>query len=123
MAREWFSMHEFECKCGCGINNPSEGSVRKLNMARTLAGVPFIINRGSSCETHNYAVGGSETSSHIASDEKVSYAFDIKCTNSSDRYAILHGLFTAGFTRVGISKTFIHCDDDPNKAPRVTWLY
>ena len=63
----------------------------------------------------------------ISTKEKSSHqkgiAADIKSRSSRNRSAILDGLIKAGFTRIGIGKTWIHVDNDPLKARRVTWLY
>jgi hypothetical protein len=36
---------------------------------------------------------------------------------------IVRGLLDAGFTRIGIAKTFIHADDDAESPQQVMWLY
>ena len=58
------------------------------------------------------------TSSHIKG-----LAVDIKAKDSKTRGLILDALRYVGFTRIGISKTFIHVDLDYDKSQNVTWLY
>lgn len=130
MAKEWFGIDEFECPC-CGEQNMNEGVVKMLNMARTLAGVAFVVKapEGSACRcfAHNRKVGGKDHSAHLIENEdgsrRESYAVDIKCTTSHERFRILYGLINAGFTRIGVAKTFIHADTDPDLPPEVVWVY
>jgi zinc D-Ala-D-Ala carboxypeptidase len=120
---KYFKEYEWECQCDCGESHVRASSLLKLDDARGIAGIPFLINSGCRCELHNLRIGGSPTSSHIASEDKPSCAFDIAVPNSHARYVILSALIKAGFTRIGIAKTFIHVDDDETKPPHVTWLY
>ena len=48
-------------------------------------------------------------------------AVDIACDDSVTRQKIVSGLIKAGFTRIGISKTFIHADNDLKTD--AIWLY
>lgn len=111
-----FKKYEFDCKCGCGLNNIDFLLAKSLNTARTIANVPFKINSACRCENHNASIGGSPTSSH-----KVGLAVDIHCIDSSTRHKILKALYFLGFTRIGIYKTFIHVDIDKSKSNQVTW--
>jgi len=94
------------------------GTVDRFQLAREISAVPYVINSGYRCPDHNREVGGTKTSSHQAG-----YAADIQCNMYSRRWKILDGLVKAGFTRIGIGKSFIHADDDPNKTPGVIWVY
>lgn len=114
----YFSQSEFECKCGCGLNNVCNSLIDDLNTAREIATVPFVITSGSRCETHNKKVGGLRSSSHLKG-----LAADIKADNSPVRLKILQGLILAGFDRIGIHKTFIHVDVDRTNPSQVLWLY
>lgn len=88
-----------------------------IDDARDLAKIPFSINSGYRTEVHNKRIKGSKTSSHL-----IGKACDIHCNNSTDRLIMVTALLGAGFTRIGIGKTFIHCDND-NTKPNVLWLY
>lgn len=90
----------------------------KLNKARQIADVPFILTSAFRCAAHNAEVGGAETSAHLAG-----LAVDIKCTDAWTRCKILSALFAAGFNRIGVGRTFIHVDDDLTKPQGVVWLY
>ncbi|MBI9081934.1 MAG: peptidase M15 [Pseudodesulfovibrio sp.] len=92
--------------------------LQRLDRARGIAEVPFVINSGYRCRSRNKAVGGSKGSSHM-----IGWAADIKATDDKSRGHILHGLYMAGFTRIGIRKDFIHVDADPAKNEKRTWLY
>lgn len=123
MSYQFFELEEFTCKCGCGLNTMSEDTLSRLDRARLIASIPFVINRGCSCTSHNAFVGGSDTSSHIGDKGVEACAVDIKCTTSRERAIIIKALVEVGFTRIGIAKTFIHADTDQNKTPNVFWVY
>lgn len=116
MRVKYFKSSEFDCKCGCGLNNIDRDLVQKLDMARNLAGIPFMINSACRCKNHNENVGGSSSSSHISG-----YAVDIRVRFSSERHKILVALLGVGFNRVGIYKKFIHVDVDYTKQSNVVW--
>lgn len=114
---KFFTAAEFACHCGCGKSDISAELVVMLNKARTLSGQPYKINSACRCEAHNHAVGGVSFSSHLKG-----LAVDIALSGDRHRGAILYGLITAGFRRIGLGKNFIHVDIDPIKAGAV-WLY
>ena len=115
----WFTLDEFDSpdEPGSGARMRPE-FLQKLDEARHLGGVPFIINSGVRTASRNRIVGGSENSSHLTG-----WAADIQATTSNRRYLILSALIRAGFTRIGIAETFIHVDMDPDKVRNVSWLY
>lgn len=90
----------------------------KLNIARHNAGIPFKINSGYRTPKHNKKVGGASQSSHLKG-----LAVDIACNYSTDRFIIVNALLDAGINRIGIAKTFIHCDVDCDKHENVIWVY
>lgn len=113
----YFKLSEFTCKCGCGQNHISPDLITRLNKARGIAGIPFIINSGFRCNNHNKAIKGSRKSSHLNGT-----ACDILVRDNQDRERILNGIVGAEFNRIGIADNFIHVDCDPHKAPSA-WLY
>lgn len=116
----YFNKSEFLCgcgQCGLGFESVSARSFNRLLSARVIAGIPFKINSSIRCEQHNLAVGGKPDSAHLTGN-----AFDIKATTSKARFLILKSAIEAGFTRIGIYKTFIHIDDDSSKPSEATWL-
>ena len=96
----------------------NEDFLAKLDNARMIADIPFVINSAWRSAEHNEKVGGKPDSSHLKG-----LAVDIKVTNSRQRFIVLQSLIAAGFNGIGIAKTFIHVDGDNEKDPRVTWLY
>ena len=117
MIKNYFKRSEEWCPC-CHSGGLVPDFREKLNKAREIAGIPFILNSAFRCEAHNAEVGGSETSSHMAG-----LAVDIKCTDAWTRWKMLSALLAEGFNRIGIGKTFIHVDDDLTKPSGVVWLY
>jgi uncharacterized protein YcbK (DUF882 family) len=114
-----FTLDEFDSpdKPGSGAQMDAD-FLQMLDDARERAGVPFIINSGYRTVKQNNAVGGVSNSSHIRG-----YAADIVCTASRNRFHIVRALISVGFDRIGIGETFIHVDNDPNKADDVIWHY
>ena len=114
---------EFNCPC-CGKNKMNESFLATLTDAREYCRTPFMINSGYRCEKHNKKVGGKPNSTHT-----VGAAADIHCTESRQRALILCGLLEAGFSIIGIAKTFIHVDmadrleGNDKKVEAVFWLY
>lgn len=92
--------------------------VEMLDKAREIAGVAFKINSGFRTPEQNKKVGGVKDSSHMSGK-----AVDIACTSDSNRHKIITALLTVGFNRIGIAKTFLHCDIDSTKSSNVIWLY
>ena len=114
----FFKLAEFKCPC-CGRCEMDNDFLQRLDKARELAGVPFVINSGFRCAKHNKKIGGVPNSAHLRG-----LAADIAVPDNETRYKILYGLIKAGFRRIGIAKNFIHTDIDivTKPYPRV-WLY
>lgn len=115
----YFSRKELECRC-CGVCLIDDNLISRLNQARELAGIPFIITSGYRCEKHNSEVGGVPTSSHTKG-----LAVDIAFKDSNQCFKIMKSLLDAGFKRIGINfaKSFIHCDIDGAKPQNVLFKY
>jgi len=92
--------------------------ISQLQYARDIAEIPFKINSGFRTKEHNQKVGGT-----INSSDLYGYACDIHCNSDLDRFTIVNALLMAGFTRIGIAKTFIHVDSDPKKNSFRIWMY
>jgi len=116
MALKYFKLSEFDDAPGTGKNMKKE-FLTKLDKARAIADVPFKITSGYRSKETNKRVKGVSTSSHLKG-----LAADISCKDSSTRQKIVNGLIQAGFTRIGIADTFIHCDTDKDKNDAI-WLY
>lgn len=118
-----FTPDDFICKCGCGKCNFHPITLGKLALMVTLAqtkgyDIDWHINSACRCEAHNRAEGGKSDSAHLTGQ-----AVDLRASNSRQRYYVVKLALLAGFTRIGISKGFIHLDDCETKDPQVIWLY
>ena len=115
---KYFTLNEFDSPDlkNSGVNMCKE-FLTKLEHAREIANIPFKITSGYRTKEHNEAVGGVANSSHL-----IGVAADIAVSSGSERYIILNALLKAEFKRIGVAKTFIHCDTDPNK-PNSVWTY
>jgi len=116
MALKYFKLSEFDDAPGTG-KNMKKDFLTKLDKARGIADVPFKITSGYRSKETNKRAGGVSTSSHLKG-----LAADISCKDSSTRQKIVNALIQAGFTRIGIADTFIHCDTDKDKNDAI-WLY
>lgn len=116
----YFNLAEFHCKCSRTHDEQliDDQLLIKLDLAREIAGVPFIITSGYRCPKHNYEVGGIVHSAHLTGK-----AADIKVKGSSNRFLILSSLLSVNLFRIGIGNNFIHVDVDENKPQDVIWLY
>ena len=93
--------------------------VKRLNLARKLAIVPFEINSACRhCEKHNATWGGKSGSPHPTGE-----ALDIKVHNNKYRHFVLVGLFGLRFKRVGLGSDFVHADVAENFPQQVAWTY
>ena len=124
MRLKYFSLREFDSpdleKSG---TNMDLSFIGKLENAREKAGIPFKINSGFRTEEHNEKVGGKQkTESSKGSSHLYGYAADIAATDGVTRWKIVKSLIDSGFSRIGIAKTFIHVDSDPDK-PSAIWSY
>lgn len=113
-----FKKSEFACKCGCGFDDVNDGFVNRLQFARNIACVPFVITSGCRCKSHNKAEGGGDSSDHLTGE-----GADIKAVDSATRFKIVNAAISAGFNRIGIGKTFVHLGSNPNNPKGVCWLY
>jgi len=117
-----FDQDEFACRCGhCdrGFHDMDPKLLTRLDKAREIAGVPFIITSAIRCPAHNRSVGGAKSSSHLQGK-----AVDISAPDTGQRARIADALIRAGLGgRMGIHPDFIHVDLDPVKQRPCLWLY
>ena len=114
----YFKKSEFVCNGVNCFDKMDPLLLEMLNVARCYADIPFIINSSWRSEDWNRKINGAKNSSHLRGK-----AVDIKCTDSRSRLIIVDALLDAGFTRIGIAKTFIHCDIDESLPQEVIFLY
>ncbi len=91
--------------------------LRMLDVARGLAGIPFIITSGKRTEAQNNEAAGVSDSAHLKG-----LAVDLRCENDEQRFRIVTGLISAGFARIELAKDHIHTDIDNSKPYGVMWL-
>ena len=120
MGTKYFSDKELSCKCGCGFMITDESFLSRLDAAREIAGIPFVVTSAARCLKHNKAVGGVDSSAHTKG-----LAVDMAFKDSHSCYIILRALYDVGFKRIGINfaKSFIHCDVDETKPQEVLFKY
>lgn len=120
---KYFTFEEFDSPDEQGSGkNMQHDFLEMLDFAREEAGIPFKITSGFRTQAYNKDLQkrgyqASPNSSHLKG-----CAADIACGNSEKRSIIVRALVNVGFTRLGISKTFIHVDSDPDKSAAI-WLY
>ena len=113
-----FTEDEFECKCGCGLNNMDSHFLIRLEKTRIIADIPFILTSACRCKQHNKNEGGEDDSEHLTGE-----AVDVETTTSRDRDIIVDAAKAAGITRRGIGKSFTHLGEGKNKVKKVMWVY
>lgn len=117
--REFFTQRDFErASPPCSIEDMDKEFMEMLTIARWHSGVPYKINSAYRTYNHELQKGRDGTSSHTKG-----MAIDIRAEDSRTRFMIIDGLLKAGFVRIGIGKSFIHVDDDPDKDQEVIWEY
>lgn len=116
---KYFSESEFRrCSPSCSLQDMKQTTMSKMDTAREIAGIPFVITSAYRPSEWDRAKGRSGTGSHT-----MGRAIDIRCNASSNRFKIIDALLKAGFTRIGVANTFIHADDSPSHANEVVWTY
>jgi uncharacterized protein YcbK (DUF882 family) len=115
----YFHISEFDSPDVKGSGEEMKAStLQMLDMARHLSKVPFTITSGYRTPEHNKKVKGKPDSAHLRG-----FAADIACTDSRSRAKMIKALLDVGFNRIGIGRTFIHVDNDPDKPKEVIWHY
>lgn len=113
-----FSEEEFACHCGCERVEVHGDLVHGLQRMRDQHGGRIDITSGFRCAYWNEAQGGKDDSAHLGG-----FAADIAVYNSEERFSLIKEAIYAGFTRIGVGKTFIHVDVDTTKPQSVVWVY
>ena len=116
---KYFKEKEFKaCSPACSLQDMKQHTMDKLDAARELAGIPFVINsayRSPEWEKKHDRTG---TGAHTKGT-----AVDIRCTTDENRMKIVSACLSVGFRRIGIGKTYIHVDDDDTKMQNIIWHY
>jgi hypothetical protein len=96
----------------------NQATMSKFDTAREIAGIPFVINSAYRSPVWEKAKERSGTGAHT-----LGRAIDIRCNTDRNRFLIINALLKAGFTRIGVEKTYIHADDSPGHTQQLVWLY
>lgn len=97
--------------------------IAKLEKARHIAGVPFVITSGKRDRESNATVGGVQDSAHVQGR-----AVDLRSRDSHTHFKIVEGAILAGIRRIGVYRneeglpTHIHLDDSDSLPQEVMWL-
>lgn len=114
----FFQLSEFDSPDVKGSGaNMQDSTLKLLDKARELAGIPFVINSGFRTPKRNREVGGAANSPHLRG-----FAADITCVSRANFERVAMALIMAGFRRIGVHHSFIHADNDPS-LPVTTWQY
>lgn len=113
---DYFAPVEFtRCIPTCSKEQMDKDFLKRLNKARRIAGIPFVLNSAFRSSEYDMQKGRTGNSYHCKGR-----AVDIRCLDSSSRAVIVSSLIRAGFNGIGIDNRFIHVDDRPLKC---MWLY
>jgi len=116
---KYFSEKEFiNCVPPCSLQDMKQSTIDKLDMTRERAGIPLVLNSAYRSVEHEKKQGRDGKSAHT-----LGMAVDIRCNTDSNRFSIINALIAVGFTRIGITKTYIHVDNSTSHSQNVTWLY
>lgn len=116
---KYFKESEFKaCSPSCSLQDMKQHTIEKLDAAREMAGIPFILNSAYRSPQWDKERGRTGTGAHTTG-----CAVDIRCNSNANRMKIVLALLAVGFRRIGVGKTYIHVDDDPAQAQNVMWHY
>ena len=96
----------------------NQAFMNKLDRARELAGIPFVITSAYRPPEWDKAKGRSGTGAHMTG-----VAVDIRCNTARNRFLIVQALLHVGFNRIGIADSFIHVDGSETHDNMVIWTY
>lgn len=94
-------------------------ALEKLDNARAIAKIPFVITSNYRSPEHSVSVGGSLTDAHT---EIPCTAFDLRCSTATQRLIMVKALLEAGFTRIGFNNNHIHIDCSKTLPQNVIWI-
>lgn len=116
---KYFKDAEFKrCVPPCTIEDMEEDTLYLLDRTRELAGIPLVLNCAYRSVAYDKAKGRSGNSAHTKGR-----GVDIRCNTSQNRMKIVKAALEAGFTRIGIGRTFVHLDNDWTLPQNVIWHY
>ena len=114
---KYFKEAEFK-RLGCSLQNMDQEFIDRLDLCRTMAGIPFVLTSAYRDPSKNKSVGGVGNSAHIKGR-----AVDIACVTGTTRWLIVINAINVGFKRIGIGNGFVHLDDDDSLPNPVIFTY
>ena len=116
---KYFKPEEFKrCTPACDISQMDADFLKVLDKVREEAGIPLVLNRAYRSVAYEKQKGRPGTSSHTKG-----LAVDIRCNASDTRYKIVQAALALRVPRIGIGKTYVHLDTDPDKPQYLIWHY
>lgn len=116
---KYFKESEFKkCVPSCSLQDMQQHTMDRLDKAREIAGIPFVLNCAYRSVAWDKSKGRDGESAHCKGE-----AVDIRCNTSANRMKIVKSLLKAGFPRVGVGKNYIHADDCETLPQDVMWHY
>lgn len=111
----FFKLEEFDCQ-ETGENRMDMDFLLKLDALRAECGFPFRITSGYRSESHSIEARKEKPGQHTRG-----IACDIAVDNGAQRMILVQKALEAGFTGVGIHKSFTHLDT--RDSTPVMWVY
>ena len=109
---KYFTLGEFACKCGCGIEQklqPPKELLEVLDDVRQHFGVPVHVTSGVRCTEYNARVGGKPGSTH-----QLGKAADIQVQGVNPK--VVHAYLVGKYSdKYGIGKYFLFTHIDVRK--------
>ena len=89
--------------------------ITRLEAARVIAGVPFVVTSSYRTAEENERAGGVENSAHL---NRPCNAVDIRGYDSHRTFRIVYGLLVTGFRRIILYREdlHIHVDSEPESS-------
>lgn len=118
---KYFTNDDFKgASPSCSISQMSPDLLAKLDRAREVAGIPFVVTSAYRPSSWDIAKGRSGNGAHTRTP---GLAVDIRCRNSRERWLIVMAAVAVGFPRIGVAKGFVHLDIDTSLPNPVLWTY
>lgn len=103
---KYFKETEFErCFPVCSLSDMEQVFIDKLDAAREIAGVPFVLNCAYRSPSWDKSRGRSGSGYHTKGR-----AVDVRCVDPELRYKIVSACIRMSLS-VGVYRTFLHIDD------------
>ena len=100
------------------VEGLADDLIQRLEQARQISGVPFVITSGRRLPEANESIPGAvQDSAHLTG-----LAVDLRCSTSPERFKMLKALLMVGVNRIGVYDKHIHCDIDLTKDKDVIWV-